>query len=262
MTLFVKLVSTTKFCVLADVTDKDVEVPVVASNTKQLSFQQKIGIFLDIDEPYTRNVIQNEFNHPDRSEYFRIVLGPGYGMDAVPVPDGCQFQWSEYERIDWDSVLAGQHKASSYMIRKGLSRKAQLAHYTQLYVCKHPNSILKTSIPKTIIIDTWSVWEDNNTNLVAAGSDGLADVIMSMSSSSNNHHQSNCNQKVKLEKCLVDAKIEIQEAEHLYTIGVSTNPPVWILKGSTTNKGKGIYIVHCYEQVVDICWSESDIREW
>ena len=42
----------------------------------------------------------------------------------------------------------------------------------------------------------------------------------------------------------------------------NASPPIWILKPSTINKGAGIQIVHCYEQVVDICWSESDIREW
>jgi hypothetical protein len=49
-------------------------------------------------------------------------------------------------------VLAGKHGASSYCVRKGLSRKAQLAHFTRLYVCKNPDSLLKDAIPKTVIL--------------------------------------------------------------------------------------------------------------
>ena len=42
----------------------------------------------------------------------------------------------------------------------------------------------------------------------------------------------------------------------------NTDPPTWILKPSTVNKGQGIQIVHLHEQLIDICWTECNIREW
>jgi tubulin---tyrosine ligase len=224
-------------------------------------------IFLDIDEPYTRQVIENELK---RRRRFNIINGPGNGMDPVTVPNNCSFQWSEYERIDWDAVNHNNHKASSYMIRKGLSRKAQLAFYTHLYICKNPQSVLKDAIPKTITFDTWTVFDDSS-QTTAGCAGGLADIISGCSGSLLS--SSDVNQRRRLDKCLVDIKDVIEQGEKMYELSSSTylpdtktsshdNYPVWILKGSTVNKGIGIYIIHTYEQVVDHCWTDSDIREW
>lgn len=178
-------------------------------------------------------------------------------MEAVPLPEGCTFQWSEYERIDWSAVLSGKHCASSYCVRKGLSRKAQLAHYTKLHICKNPNSLLKHTMPKTVILDTWPVWEDG-----CSSHDGLADIVMGASRTDS----STVNRRDRLDKCLAEAKQIMTEAELSYDRIATNNPnappPVWILKPSTINKGAGIQIIHLYEQLVDICWEESDIREW
>jgi hypothetical protein len=214
------------------------------------------SIFLDIDDPYTLKLIQKAFAHPSRARNFRITLGSGVGMDFVQLPAGCDFQWSEYERIDWTAVLAGKHAASSYCIRKGLSRKAQLAHYTHRHVCKNPDSILRNAMPHTVVLDTWAVWEENGNG---AAKEGLADVLISLGSSGNN-----VNQRKILDQCLVGAKEAMEQAERVFeeNADAETAAPVWILKGSTTNKGAGIFIVHLYEEVVDICWTESDIREW
>lgn len=237
--------------------------------TTSSSSRQRYGIFLDIDEPYTRHLIQKAFQHASREPYFDITLGPGIGWDPVSIPSNCSFQWSEYERIDWyngvlpstgpDSTVRGRsHGASSYCIRKGLSRKAQLAYYTHRHVCKNPDSILGTSIPQTIILDCWSVWDDDD--MVAHQGGGLADVVVSIGSTVNSD---SVNRRIRLDKCLAEAKVCMEVAEATYQINHTTmTPPVWILKGSTTNKGAGIFIVHLYEQVVDHCWSESDIREW
>jgi hypothetical protein len=178
-------------------------------------------------------------------------------MDEVRLPSGCDFQWAEYERIDWAAVLAGKHGASSYCVRKGLSRKAQLAHYTRLFICKNPKSILKDTLPQTVVLDTWPVWEDDCGGVGA----GLADIVVESASTG-----SNVNRRERLDKCLTEARIMMLQAEAKYDEQVANSPeaspPVWILKPSTINKGAGIQIVHCYEQVVDICWSESEIREW
>ena len=222
---------------------------------------QRKGIFLDINEPYTRILIQKAFAHPSRAQHFQIALGPGHGMDAVKLSAYCSFQWAEYERIDWDAVLAGRHGASSYCIRKGLSRKAQLAYYTHRHVCKNPDSILKRSMPKTVVLDTWPVWEDNHSGY--SNQQGLADIVVTLGSAGS---QDGVNRRQKLDQCLAEARKAMEKAEQEFEEQVrlhkDASPPVWILKGSTVNKGAGIYIVYLYEQVVDICWSEPDIREW
>jgi len=219
----------------------------------------RTNIFLDINEPYTRRLIQAAFATAQQQCPFTITLGPGVGMSEVVMPLHCDFQWAEYERIDWDAVLARQHGASSYFIRKGLSRKAQLAHYSHRHVCKYPESILKTSMPQTVILDTWAVWEENIGGRGGSAAGGLADIVVSQSRSNG------INRKERMEKCLLEARKAIESAEQQYLDSVESAAapaPVWILKGSTVNKGVGIYIIHLYEQLVDICLNESDIREW
>jgi tubulin--tyrosine ligase len=177
------------------------------------------------------------------SRNFNVILGPGQGMEAIALPQDCDFQWSEYERIDWQNTNG--IKASSYRIRKGLSRKAQLALYLNRHVAKHPNSILKNAIPETVVLDTWAVWETSHGNAAAASHDMLHSVV---------NTSSNINQRERLEQCLEPAK-QLMDSR-------MDEEAVWILKGSTVNKGVGIFIVHVYEQVLDVCWAESDIREW
>lgn len=229
-TLLLTVKRTHKFYVLAlTVSDDTVGCHPPNKNKKR--------IFLDIDEPYTRTIIHRCLEQKG----FSVTLGPGEGMDAVEMPSDCQFQWSEYERIDWQNPNVA---ASSYRIRKGLSRKAQFALYTSRYISKHPESLLKQAIPESFIIDTWSVWESSTDS----SRQGLADIVTSASCSG-----SNINQRERLEHCLETAKL---------TMDAGDEDAVWILKGSTVNKGAGIYIVHVYEQLLDICWSEPDIREW
>jgi hypothetical protein len=243
---------TNKFSVLAD--SHDVSSLLAKS-------QQKLGIFLDVDEYYTRQLIVNAFLQ--RKQYFHVTLGPGNGLEPIPLPSHCQFQWSEYERIDWDAVRAGKHCASSYCIRKGLSRKAQLAHYMHRFVCKHPQSILKRAIPETVVLDLWSVWvweskPDHPTGLSFQPCGGVADVVVSIGSGT---REKETNQRKLLSMCLQEARDVMMQAEEDFENGMGSEP-IWILKGSTTNKGAGIFIVHVYEQLLDLCWNKSDIREW
>jgi hypothetical protein len=220
--------------------------------------KQTMHIFLDINEPYTRRQIIRAFCHPSRQLDYRLVLGPGDGMEAVCMPPICSFQWSEYERVHWDAVTAGKHGASSYMIRKGMSRKAQLAFYTRLYTSKHPACVLRQAMPLTVVIETWSLWDDDT--LTQQQGSGLADVVTSLGTSK--HTDDKYNQRVRLDNCLREARELMLQADAEYERGDSKAAPMWILKGSTVNKGCGIYIVHVYEELVDICWSENEIREW
>lgn len=244
--------TTTRFQVLGL---RDENITPAASLSSSLS--KKIAIFLDINEDYTRTRIKRALSHPSRSAYFCITLGPGRGDEQVDMPKDCDFQWAEYERIDWAAVLAGKHGASSYCVRKGISRKAQLAHFTRLYVCKNPGSILKDTLPQTVVLDTWPVWDDD----CGGNRAGLADVLIGTSSNG-----SGTNRRERLDKCLEEARTMMGQAEATYDAEVAmnpdTSPPIWILKPSTINKGAGIQIIHCYEQVVDMCWSESNVREW
>jgi tubulin--tyrosine ligase len=244
---------TSKFCVLGfrnekhdtSLISRDTQLPEnEAANI--ISPSKRLSVFLDIDEPYTRNMIQRAFS--DRKEYFRTELGPGEGMEAVSLPGTCDFQWAEYERVDWTAVLAGKHGASSYCIRKGISRKAQLALYTHRHVCKFPDSVLKDAMPLTLILETWSVWEYD----MAPNMDGLAGIVIGASDKSTNRRE-------LLDQCLSEARRAMIKAEEE---DIEDSEPIWILKPSTNNKGAGIQIVHLYEQLVDICWSEPDIREW
>lgn len=71
--------------------------------------------------------------------------------------------WADYEDLDWDRILEGQVKANSYLVRKGLSRKAQLAYHLHKYLCKRPISCLKKAFPETLVIETWEAFEDEMT---------------------------------------------------------------------------------------------------
>jgi hypothetical protein len=244
--------------------DKDVHAIGPEKQLTTASSCHRMSIFLDVDESYTRRLIERAFRHPLRARHFQVFLGPGVGMEPIPLPPYCEFQWAEYERIDWHGgVLVGKkHGASSYCIRKGISRKAQLAHYTYRHVCKNPNSILKQAIPQTLVLDCWSAWETDGGRMMT-NHGGLADVVASLGGVGND---SSMNRRERLDHCLAEAKAAMQSASCEFEGSAENNAtaeaPIWILKGSTTNKGAGIYIVHVYEQVVDHCWNEPEIREW
>ena len=58
----------------------------------------------------------------------------------------------EYERIDWARVHARSTLASSYCVRKGLTRKAQLAVNLKKWVAKRPASPLAPALPETYVL--------------------------------------------------------------------------------------------------------------
>ncbi|CAN0411133.1 unnamed protein product, partial [Pylaiella littoralis] len=84
--------------------------------------------------------------------------------------------WGDYEMIDWERVVSGELRTSSYCVRKGLSRKAQLSRYCNKYVSKRPGTPLKAALPRTLVIDTWEAFDDKMTfnlggDIAAFGSD-------------------------------------------------------------------------------------------
>ncbi len=48
---------------------------------------------------------------------------------------------------------AGEQWASSYCIRKGLIRKAHLAHNLKKWAAKHPDGLLAASVPETHVME-------------------------------------------------------------------------------------------------------------
>ena len=192
------------------------------------------NIFVDLNCKYTTSIVLEELE----KRGMRKIMGPGVGDDAVTPPESCTFQFAEYERIDWQKVLSGRLRASSYCIRKGLSRKAQLAKYTKKYIdavtmkkgsneCRY----LQRAIPKTIVIDTWSAFTVDTNAL-------------------------DCNTGLSLKQRIRSCLNVVGEAM------VSNEFRSWILKPSTMNKGVGIQIVHCIEEVEEALLDEKDIREW
>ena len=188
-------------------------------------------LFVDLNCTYTLRLLLEELDKRN----IRYIVGPGTGDDAVSPPKKCTFQFSEYERIDWGAVLSGNLRASSYCVRKGLSRKAQLAIHTQKFMTspktKHECKYLKDSIPLTIVIDTWPAFAVDTNAL---------------------DNEARLSLKERMHGCLDEVRRMME----------SYSDYLWILKPSTINKGAGIQIVHCIEEVLEVVLELKDIREW
>ena len=108
----------------------------------------QLSICLDLACPYTTNVM-------------RTVIANLPHCKLVPLDANKKMiQIADFENIEWEPVLAGKHAASSYLVRKGLSRKAQLALQIKRYQSKHPDTILKEAVPYSLIIETWDAFEE------------------------------------------------------------------------------------------------------
>ena len=114
--------------------------------------------------------------------------------------------------------MEGREIASSYLVRKGLSRKAQLALQIKRYLSKHPKSCLKQAVPYTLIIETWNAFEDMRIEFgggFMATFDARSVVTMPL--------------RERLELSLEDVRMEMERSER--------DQWTWILKPSVTNKG-------------------------
>ena len=69
-------------------------------------------------------------------------------------------QIADFENIEWDPVLQGTHRAASYLVRKGLSRNAQLALQVRRFLSKHRDSPLRQAVPFTLVLETWGAFEE------------------------------------------------------------------------------------------------------
>ena len=199
------LVKTTKFAVL---TYRD-EV------NKKLQQQR---VWINVDSEYTSAIVCSTISrrsHCTVSEKFDTT---------------CTHQFAEFESIDWSPVLEGRCSASSYLVRKGLSRKAQLAVQLKKYMVKHSASILHSAVPVTKVIETWDAFEEMKFNF---GQGMVANF------SSGTTMQAPLRQR--LEWCLEDIREELKQDKY--------QDWTWILKSSVTNKGGNIAIVHSWEEI-------------
>lgn len=131
-------------------------------------------------------------------------------------------QIGDFENIEWENVMNGSQSASSYLVRKGLSRKAQLALQIKRYLSKHNTSILLKSTPYTIILETWNAFDElkmdfGGYTFVEFESNQVLTVSL----------------KQRLEWCLEDVKITMDKEDVKH----------WILKSSVTNKGNRCFLL-------------------
>ena len=87
---------------------------------------------------------------------------------ATPCPRGGRrrglcVQWREYGAIEWEKVLSGRTVASSYCVRKGLSRKAQFWQACRRHFMKHPEAaaLLRSGAPHTVVVETWEAFDED-----------------------------------------------------------------------------------------------------
>lgn len=171
------------------------------------------------------------------------VLGGVDDLQKLGKGNRVTLQFGDFENIEWEPVMAGTHDASSYLVRKGLSRKAQLCLQLKRFLSKHPDSVLKQGFPTSLIIETWSAFEDIRFDFgrgAIASFDTSTMPAMPL--------------REKLNWCLDN---QLEEFERPERIDWS-----WILKPSVTNKGTDISIVHDWEELLDALEETPDIREW
>jgi tubulin---tyrosine ligase len=203
-----------------------------------------VEVCLNLEDTYTNRIVTNALKR--RSEWVTVI--PPSALDDAgkdktkPVT---VYQFCDFERIDWVPVMSGRHHAASYLVRKGLSRKAQLSLQIRRYASKHPTSILCRAAPFTVILETWDAHEED-VKMDFGGVKASFGNMMSMSQTST--------LRERLGWCLTEAKSEVEDPsrEHWF----------WILKPSYTNKGSDIAICGDWNEVVQGLLEVPDIREW
>ncbi|CEG40037.1 tubulin tyrosine ligase [Plasmopara halstedii] len=134
--------------------------------------------------------------------------------------------WDEYENLDWKNILAGKVVANAYCIRKGISRKAQLSIYLAKYIMKNPACMLRRSLPRTLVIDTWEAYDESMFRF------GISF-------------------RQRLDSCLWEVKQALE-----------SESKTWIMKPSATNKGAEVNLIRDFQKLRSIVNEWTDIREW
>ena len=207
-------------------------------------------VHLDLNCDYTRSVVVNALHR--RHAWCEIVdssivdtlNADEDGKDqASPSTAAGVLQIGDFENLRWEMVMRGhRHRASSYLVRKGLSRKAQLALQIKRYTAKHADSVLRRAVPFTCIIDTWGAFEE---------------IRMDFGGGTFANFDTNTLQtdfRTRLSWCLDDLQDTVATR--------SEQGWRWILKPSVTNKGSNISLCDGWETLLDALEEQPDIREW
>jgi tubulin--tyrosine ligase len=201
-------------------------------------------IVVDLCCSYSKRILLNELTSNYLGSYTIIHEDCFLRLSSMGIFPHPITQWADFESILWPQVLSNLHnKSSSYLIRKGLSRKAQFSYQLKKFTCKNKSSILHTAIPFTVIIDTWSAFEEMKLDF---GGGLLCSFDNSMVVNTPLRH--------KLEFILEDVKEIMNDTLR--------EDWIWILKPSVVNKGIGISVIRKWDQLLDALEAEQDIREW
>ena len=195
---------------------------------------QPRGIYVDLNCEYTRSIVVAAIQ---RRPWCRLDAELDITSKSVPPV----IQLADFENIEWEYVISGRHGAASYLIRKGLSRKAQLSLQIRRFLSKHPDSILAQAVPFTVILETWGAFEDVRMDF---GAGTIASFALTCPTPL----------RQRLEWCLEDGRQEVTSEQRADWL--------WILKPSVINKGVDISVVRDWDGVLDCLEATPDIREW
>lgn len=198
--------------------------------------------------------------------------------------------WADYEELDWDRILdpGSGVRANSYLVRKGLSRKAQLAFHLRKYLAKRPDSPMAAAVPETLVIETWEAFEEEMSFgalgakyvpcVFCAGWIGLEHgcisplysfVCLTRTTNCPTHTRfdagltSSLSQTDRLDWCLRDIKERMECGRQQDGQQQQQQPQeLWILKPSVTNKGAEVQVVRDYATVRATLRAWPDAREW
>jgi hypothetical protein len=217
--------------------------------------EDTLFIFVDWNCEYTKKILMESIAR--RSQYCILI------EDILNDPNLLKYremfnkhpkilQFAEFEKMQWEYVLSERTFGSSYLVRKGLSRKAQLAVQINRYLKKHPNSILHQAVPESHVIETWDIFQDEDDN--AEGNN--------MKIQLGNGFSTNFSNVYDLQRVSVQKKIEWYLAGTIEELFRENDNSPWILKPSVTNKGLDISIISSYSELVNLLEEKSQVREW
>ena len=212
-----------------------IDIPKVSHQPKQKK------VFVDITSGYTNDIVHSAI---EKREWCSLLADKD--EKCAQNEGGSRiYQFCEFELIGWERVLNGKDVASAYVVRKGLSRKAQLALQTKKYIAKRPNCLLKNAMPFTMIVETWDAFEDDIRMDFGMGAIATFDTPGLISHSSLTQ---------KLAWILDEVKEVMTQKER--------SDWLWILKPSVVNKGADIAVISSWENLLDKLEDVPDIREW
>jgi tubulin--tyrosine ligase len=224
-----------------------------------------IFVLLDWNCDYTRKIITKTLKK--RASYCFLIKDVKEDPLIVTYQKKFQnyhpkiIQFSDFENIIWEFVLSERTCASSYLVRKGLSRKAQLSLQTERFLKKHPSSVLKKTVPETHIIETWEIFQDNDQSNNSKTSTNIQFGNGFSTSFNNLYDFQRISIRQKLEWSFTN-NIELLFPSSSSAASKDNEDTHWILKPSVTNKGMDISILSTYDQLLDILEEKEDIREW